>query len=106
MAKYMLIASYTAEGAKGVLKDGGSARRDQAESAVKSVGGSVESFYFAFGADDAYVIVDMPDHASAAAASLTVSSSGAVTVRTVPLIMPEEIDEAAKKTVKYTPPGK
>jgi uncharacterized protein with GYD domain len=106
MAKYLLIASYTAEGAKGVLKDGGSARRKAAEKAVKSVGGSVEAFYFAFGADDAFVLIDVPDHASAAAVSLTVSSGGAINIRTVPLIMPEEIDKAAKKKVAYTPPGK
>jgi uncharacterized protein with GYD domain len=106
VAKYLIIASYTAEGAKGVLKDGGSARRKQAEGAIKSLGGSVECFYFAFGADDAYVVFDVPDHATAAAVSLTVGSSGAVKCRTIPLIMPEEIDEAAKKKVEYTPPGK
>lgn len=106
MAKYLLIASYTSEGAKGVLKDGGSARKEQAERALKSAGGSLESFHFAFGSDDAYVLCDFPDNASAAAASLTVSSSGAVTVRTVPLIEPEEIDRAAKISVEYTPPGK
>lgn len=106
MAKYLIIASYTAEGAKGVMKDGGTARKKQAESAIASLGGSVESFYFGFGADDAYVIFDVPDHATAAAISLTIGSSAAVNCRTIPLIMPEEIDEAARKKVDYTPPGK
>jgi uncharacterized protein with GYD domain len=105
MPKYLLIASYTAEGARGVLKEGGSSRREQAEKAVASLGGSVESFYFGFGADDAYLVIDVPDHATAAAVSLTVSASGAVRCRTVPLIMPEELDEAARKTVDYRPPG-
>src|SRR5205823_12948392 len=68
MAKYLLKASYTAEGAKGVLKDGGTKRREAAQKAIESVGGSVDAFYFAFGSNDAYVLIDMPDYASAAAA--------------------------------------
>ena len=70
MAKYLVKASYTASGAKGLLNEGGSARRDAATQLLESLGGKVESFYFAFGSNDAYVVVDMPDNASAAAASL------------------------------------
>jgi uncharacterized protein with GYD domain len=108
VAKYLLIASYTSEGAKGVLKDGGSVRRDAATKAVAGVGGKVESFYFGFGSEDADVVVDYPDNASAAAASLTIGSSGAVSVRTVVLMTPEEMDDAAKKSksIDYSPPGK
>ena len=108
MAKYLLKASYTAEGAAGVLKEGGTKRRKAAKKAIESVGGSVEAFYFAFGDDDAYVVMDMPDHASAAAASLAVSSSGAVATHTVVLITPEEMDDAAlkSKSVTYRPPGR
>jgi uncharacterized protein with GYD domain len=106
--KYMLVASYNAEGAKGLLKEGGSKRRERAQKAVQSVGGKMESFYFAFGADDAFVIVDFPDHASAAAAALTVGASGFINLKTVVLMTPEEIDQAAEKSksVDYTPPGK
>jgi uncharacterized protein with GYD domain len=106
--KYLLIASYTPEGAKGVLAKGGSARREAATKAVTSAGGKVEAFYFGFGSDDAYVLVDYPDNASAAATSLTVSAGGAVQVRTVVLMTPEEMDEAAtkSKSVEYIPPGK
>ena len=75
MAKYLVVATYTAEGAKGVLKDGGSKRRQAAEAALKSVGGKVEAFYFAFGDEDAYVLIDAPDNASVAAASLTIGAS-------------------------------
>ena len=106
MPKYMIIASYTAEGAKGLLKDGGSARRQVAEKAIASAGGAIESFYFGFGADDAYVIFDAPDNASSAAAALVVGSSGAINSRTVVLLTPEEIDQAAKRSAKYSPPGK
>jgi uncharacterized protein with GYD domain len=106
MPKYLIEASYTAEGAKGVLKDGGTKRRQAAEQAIKTAGGKVEAFYFAFGDSDAFLIVDAPDHATLAAASLAVSASGAVRLKTVVLLTPEEIDQASKKSVSYTPPGR
>jgi len=106
MAKYLLQASYTEEGLKGLLKDGGSKRRAAAEEALKSVGGRVDAFYFAFGEADAYVIVDIPDNVSAAAASLTVNASGAVRVKTTVLMTPEDVDQATKKKVTYRAPGK
>ena len=105
MAKYLVMASYTAEGAKGLLKDGGTKRRQAAEQAIKSAGGKLEAFYFAFGDSDAFVVIDAPDHASVAAASLAINASGAVRSRTVVLLTPEEIDQAAKKRTTYTPPG-
>ena len=105
MAKYLLVASYTAEGAKGVMKDGGTKRRQAAEQAINSAGGKLEAFYFAFGDNDAYVIVDAPDNASVAGMSLTISASGAVNTKTVVLLAPEEIDQASKKGTTYTAPG-
>ena len=106
MPKYLLKVSYTAEGVKGVLKDGGSARKRAAEAAVKSTGGSLESMYFAFGDTDVYCVVDAPDNASVAAASMAIGASGLVRATTVPLLTAEEIDQAAKKSVSYTPPGR
>ena len=106
MPKYLLESSYSSEGAKGLLKDGGSKRRAAAEQTVKQVGGKLEAFYFAFGKHDAYIIVDVPDNVSAAAASLAVNASGAITTRTTVLLTPEEMDQATKKTIKYAPPGK
>src|ERR1700682_449463 len=105
MAKYLIAASYTAEGAKGVLKDGGTKRRQAAEAAIKSAGGKLEAFYFAFGESDAFVIIDAPDHASIAAASLAINASGAGHTKTVVLLTPEEIAQAAKKGTKYTAPA-
>ena len=105
MAKYLIQASYTSEGAKGLLKDGGSKRRQAAEQAIKNAGGRLEAFYFAFGDADAYVIVDAPDHASIAAASVAINASGSVHTKTVVLLSPEEIDQATKKNVAYTAPG-
>jgi uncharacterized protein with GYD domain len=105
MPKYLLAASYTAEGAKGLLKDGGSKRRAAAEQAINSTGGKLEAFYFAFGEDDAYVIIDAPDNAAIVAASLAINASGAVRTRTTVLLTPEEIDQATKKGVTYRAPG-
>ena len=106
MPKYLIKASYTAEGAKGVMKDGGTKRRQAAEAAVKSVGGQLEAFYFAFGEADAFVILDAPDNASVAAASMAIGASGLVKATTVALLTAEEIDQAAKKSPSYTPPGR
>lgn len=106
MPKYMIQASYTAEGIRGLMKDGGSKRRAAAEAAVKGVGGKLEIFYFAFGDTDVYAIADLPDNASAAAISLAVTGSGAVNARTTVLMSPEEMDQATKKTISYGPPGR
>jgi uncharacterized protein with GYD domain len=106
MPKYLLQASYSAEGAKGLLKEGGSKRRAAAKILVESLGGKIDCFYFAFGKTDVVAIVDMPDGVSAAAASLAIGASGAVEGHITVLLTPEEIDQAAKKSPKYTPPGK
>ena len=105
MPKYLIQASYTPEGVKGLLKDGGSKRRAAAAAAVKSLGGNLEVFYFAFGDTDVFAIADAPDNLSAAAVSLAVTASGAVQAKTTVLLTPEEMDQAAKKTVSYRPPG-
>jgi len=106
MGKYLVVASYTVEGAKGVAKNGGSARVAAADELIKSVGGKMETFYFAFGKDDVYLIADVPDHASVVALSMAVNTSGMVTCHVVPLITAEEVDMATKKTVTYRAPGK
>jgi uncharacterized protein with GYD domain len=105
MGKYLLEVSYTAEGARGLMSEGATSRRAYIEGLVGRMGGKVESFYFAFGDIDAYVIVDVPDPTDVAAMSLGVGSSGAVSVTTTVLLTPEQIDEASKKTVEYRPPG-
>ena len=105
MPKYLIQASYTTEGVKGLLSKGGSARRSAVEAATKSIGGKIEQFYFAFGETDAFVILDLPDHASAAAIALVSSASGGVHARTTVLLTPEEIDAAGKKSLDYRPPG-
>ena len=105
MAKYLIQASYTLEGVKGVQSAGGTSRRDAIAKLAESVGGQIESFYFAFGDHDVYVIADFPDNESAAAVALTVTAAGGAAVRTVVLLTPEEVDAAAKRSVEYRPPG-
>ena len=101
----LAAASYTAEGVKGLLKDGGTARVNAASQLLTALGGTVESFYFALGSSDAYVVVDMPDNATMAAAVFAVNSSGAVTANTTVLLTAEEVDEACAKSPAYQPPG-
>ncbi len=105
MAKYLVIGSYTAEGAAGVLQEGGSTRREAARMAVESVGGSLETIYWGFGTDDYYATVDFPSHAAAAAASLKIGSSGTSRVRTIPILTAEDLDAASKLSPTFRAPG-
>jgi uncharacterized protein with GYD domain len=105
MAKYLIQVHYTADGVKGLLADGGTARRAASEKAIESVGGKMEAFYFALGDVDAYVIADLPDDASVVALELVVNATGRIKSSTVKLITPEDVDKAAKKTVAYRAPG-
>ena len=105
MPKYLLTASYTPEGLQGLLKDGGTARREAFTAALASVGGTLESMYYAFGQNDLYIVVDMPDRVSMASISLAICATGAVTGNTTVLLTPEEIDQAVQKSINYRPPG-
>lgn len=105
MPKFLIEANYVGEGVKGLLKDGGTSRRTAVDKLLSSVGGTVESFYYAFGDTDAYVVVDVPDNVTAAAVALTVAASGAVNLKTTVLMTPEELDQATKKSPAYRAPG-
>ena len=105
MPKYLVTASYTSEGMKGLLSKGGTARRDAVEKTAAELGGRLESFSFGFGDRDAYVVIDLPDNTAAAAIGMAVSASGLASATTTVLLTPEEVDKAASATVKYVPPG-
>jgi uncharacterized protein with GYD domain len=105
MPKFLIKASYNPEGVRGLIKEGGSKRRAAVQKIIEGVGGKLEAFYYAYGADDAVIIADLPDANSGIAISLTVNATGAVRLATTPLITPEEIDAASKKTVDYKVPG-
>ncbi len=105
MPKFLIEASLTTQGVKGVQSEGGTARREAVAKAAESAGGRLESFYFGFGDRDVFVIADFPDNESAAALAIAVNASGAVATKTTALLTPEEVDSAAKRSVDYRPPG-
>ena len=105
MSKYMIQASYVGEGLKGLLKEGGTKRRETVAQVIEGMGGKLESFYYAFGDFDVFGVADMPDNISSVAFSMMINASGAVKAKTVVLLTPEEVDQATKKTVDYRPPG-
>ena len=105
MPKYLVQASYTPEGVKGVLSEGGTGRAKAVAQVTESLGGTVEACYFAFGSDDIIVVLDFPDNASMAAVAMTVAATGLIKTRATPLLTPEEIDEAARKSIDFRPPG-
>ncbi len=104
MPKYLFIGNYTTEGARGVLKEGGTSRRGAVRDLMASLGGTLEAYYFGFGSDDVYIIVDLPGPEAAAAASLAVAASGGARLRTVVLLTTEELDAATKLKVSYRSP--
>jgi uncharacterized protein with GYD domain len=105
MPKYLVKCAYSADGTRGLLKDGGRGRRMAVEAMVNDLGGEVEAFYYAFGEDDLFIILDMPSTADMAAVSLAVTASGGARFDTVQILDPAEIDEAREKAVNYRPPG-
>ena len=106
MPKYLIQGSYSQSGVQGLLKEGGTSRRASIDTLVNGMGGNLETFYYAFGENDIYVIVDLPDDATATAVSLAVGAAGSISgFNTTVLVTPETVDEAAKKTVDYRPPG-
>jgi uncharacterized protein with GYD domain len=105
MPKFLFEASYLTEGLKGLVKEGGTGRLAAVDELFKSLGGTMESFYYAFGEDDVFIIGELPDNAAAAALAIKVNSAGVTTLRTFVLLTPHEIDVAVKKTSTYRPPG-
>jgi uncharacterized protein with GYD domain len=105
MSKYLVQASYTADGVKGLSKDTASGRRTAVAHAIESLGGKLETLYFSFGDYDILGIMDLPDNAAAARFSLRAASTGQVNVKTTPLLTPEEVDKALLKTVDFRAPG-
>ncbi len=105
MSKFMVRGSYSTEGLKGLVREGGTSRRDAVKAAVESVGGTLETFLYGFGENDLYIIVDVPDQETMTAISLAIGVSGALSPNTIALLTPEQVDAAVKKNVNYRPPG-
>ena len=105
MAKYLLHGSYTEEGLKGLLKEGGTKRMEATKKAIESMGGKLEAYYYAFGDNDYYLIIDMPEKVNAITGVLVANATGTVKLKTTVLITPEEVDQAVEKTMDWRPPG-
>jgi uncharacterized protein with GYD domain len=105
MAKYLISGSYTEEGLKGLLKEGGTKRMEATKEAIESLGGKLEAYYFAYGDNDFYFIADQPDNVNAIGGILLANASGAVKLKTTVLITPDDVDQAVKKTMDWRPPG-
>jgi uncharacterized protein with GYD domain len=106
VARYLWQVTYTAEGASGLMKDGGTKRRQVVRNLVERLGGKIELFEYALGEADAYVVAELPDNATAAAISMAVAAAGGARVRSIVLVSPEEIDQSTKKQIAYTAPGR
>jgi uncharacterized protein with GYD domain len=105
MAKYLIEVNYVGDGISGLLKEGGTRRREAVDQLFESVGGKVEAFYYAFGDKDVFIIGDLPDNATATALTLRVNATGAALCKTTVLITPQEVDQAVRKPGMYRPPG-
>jgi uncharacterized protein with GYD domain len=105
MPKYLIQSTYTREGVQGIQNKGGTARRDAITEMARSLGGQLESYYFGFGDYDVHAILDLPDDEAAAAVALAVNAAGGATAKTTVLLTPEQVDEAAKRSADYRPPG-
>lgn len=105
MPKFLVNASYSSEGTRGLLKEGGTSRQIMVKDMISRTGGKLEFFYYCFGESDVVAVVEVPDYATAAALSMGIKATGAVNIYLTPLISPEEIDEASKKSFAYRAPG-
>ena len=105
MPKFLISASYTLEGVKGLLKEGGTSRRKAVEDTAKAMGGHLEAFYYTFGENDVFGIADMPDNVTAATFAMGLAARGTVHAKTTVLLTPEEVDQAVKKTMKFRAAG-
>ena len=105
MPKFLVKVCYSAEGTRGLLRDGGRNRRQAVTWMVEGLGGDVEAFYYAMGEDDLYIILNLPSAADMTAVSMAVTASGGARFNTITLLTPDEVDEASEKAVNYRPPG-
>ena len=105
MKKYLITGTYSAEGTKALIKEGGTKRKNAIDKMLAGLGGKVESFYYSTGEHDVYVIIEFQDDTNAAAVTLAVNSSGMVRISTTPLISVKDMDASCKRTITYRAPG-
>ncbi|WP_446209643.1 GYD domain-containing protein [Micromonospora sp. IBSANI012] len=106
MAKFLLKSTYTIEGLKGLVNDGGTKRAEVVRKMIEEAGGRMESMHFAFAEDDTYVLCELPDQKTATGLAVAIGATGSVSVRITPVLTPAEVDEVTRMESTYTPPGR
>jgi uncharacterized protein with GYD domain len=107
MPHYLFQASYTSQSWAALVKKPEN-RRLAIARLVESAGGKLESFYFAFGATDAFVTVELPDNVAAGGVAAAVAASGGVSSLTTTVLMTsEEGEQVMRKAgqIAYALPG-
>jgi uncharacterized protein with GYD domain len=104
MPKYLAMAKFSAEALKGLRAAGAAKRVEVNRTAIESLGGKLECYYYAFGDHDVYAVIDLPDDEAATAASLTVNETGLISVQVVKLLTAEQVDDALSRSPNYQPP--
>ncbi|PKB82192.1 MAG: GYD domain-containing protein [SAR202 cluster bacterium Io17-Chloro-G9] len=107
MPRYLIQASYNQSGISDLVHN----PQDRAaviRTVIERMGGTLESFYYAFGDYDVVAIGEFPDNATAAALAMAVGSGGALRdYKTTVLMSMDEAIEAMRKAggAGYRPPG-
>ena len=105
MPSYLVQASYTAEALSALMKNPQN-RTEVIRKSVENLGGKLVGAWMSFGDQDVVLIVDMPDHVSAAAIVLASCAGGSLKgTKTTLLFSMEEGLAALKKAAAsgYTP---
>ena len=105
MARYLFRAKYTQAGVTGLLKEGGTSRREALRQTIEGMGGTLDDLFYAFGDWDLFLITELPDDEAATAVSLNISAAGALEVSVTVIVTPETVDAAVSKSVPYRAPG-
>lgn len=105
MPKFLLQSTYTADGLKGLINDGGTKRAEVVRKMIEDAGGRMESMHFAFAENDTYVLCELPDQKTAAGLAVAIGATGGLSVQVTPVLTPAEVDEATRTGATYTPPG-
>ncbi|MEU4717299.1 GYD domain-containing protein [Micromonospora purpureochromogenes] len=105
MAWFLLKSTYTVDGLKGLVKDGGTKRAEVVRKMIEDAGGRMESMHFAFAEDDTYVLCELPDQKTVTGLAVAIGATGSLSVRITPVLTPAEVDEVTRMKTTYTPPG-
>ena len=106
MPFYLIQASYGVQTTASLIKN----PQDRAAAIrpmIERMGGKLHGLWLAFGKYDVVAITEMPDNVGAAAISMAIGSSGAMSAyRTTPLMTMAEATDAMKKAggAGYQPP--